>query len=332
MTSTPFDPKSSEALAARASYAANLDRELPPYIYGEDTDLILAVRVALATDRPLLLRGDPGSGKSTLAEDIAARTGRRYYERVISSRTTARDLLWTFDAVRRLGDAQARLQERDITLLHHYIEPGVLWWAFDPESAARRGLAPERDEKIDPARDPAAKQQRGDRGAVVLLDEIDKAEPDMPNDLLVPLGAKRFHVTEADTDVAARRDVLLVITTNNERQLPAAFLRRCIVMRLASPDRAPLTDIVRAHFPEATYPALDEAWLGKILTRFEEIVSAAKQAGVRVPGTAELLDAVRAFVTLPGAAEKWEAIAKATLWKHEDPLKEASPTSKQATS
>ncbi|HZF51507.1 MAG TPA: MoxR family ATPase [Polyangiaceae bacterium] len=320
MTATiTFDPLSKAADEARKTYfeqVGQATRTLVPYVYSDE--IILAVRVALATDRPLLLRGAPGSGKSTLAEDIAVVTGWRYYEQVVSSRTTAADLQWTFDAVQRLGDAQARVEGVDITTRQRYIQPGVLWWAFDPESARRRGLASEKPLTFPEAKDPAKSPPRTEAGAVVLLDEIDKAEPDMPNDLLVPMGAKRFRVTEAEVEVTAKSRVLLVITTNGERELPPAFLRRCIVLKLEQPQGRALNRILHVHFPEKDFPSLRDETFVKIRGRFWAMVDAANRAGVRPPGTAELIDAVRALATLPEAKEKWEALSLATMWKHPD--------------
>lgn len=134
------------------------------YVYNERIEL--AVNVALATGRPMLVRGPSGGGKSSLARNVARRLKWRYYERVITSRTQAHDLLWTFDALRRLSDAQAQKLEEEAA---HYVEPGVLWWAFDPASAARRGL-PEGQSPKRPAEDPGAGPKGS--GAVVLLDEI----------------------------------------------------------------------------------------------------------------------------------------------------------------
>ena len=162
-------------------------RRAPVYVYTEE--IILAVNVALATRRPLLVRGPSGSGKSSLARNIAQFKGWRYYDKVITSRTQARDLLWDIDLVRRLHDARFA----DQTLpegLGPYVIPGVFWWAFDRESAGRHGTDPQ--------------HESDDERAVVLLDEIDKADPDVPNNLLVPLGSLEFIVDETGELVNAK--------------------------------------------------------------------------------------------------------------------------------
>src|SRR5215471_3736570 len=158
----------------------------------------LAVNVALATARPILLRGPSGSGKSSLAKNVALRLKRRYYEEVITSRTQHSDLLWHFDLLRRFHDSQI---ENGLKQDADYLEPRSLWWAFDPDSARQRGLsAPKKPEA--PALDPS--HTKGAE-AVVLVDEIDKADPDVPNNLLVILGSLEFTPTGSGDSVTAKR-------------------------------------------------------------------------------------------------------------------------------
>jgi MoxR-like ATPase len=182
---------------------------------------------------PLLVSGEPGSGKSSIARNAALVLSRVYYERVITSRTQATDLLWTFDALRRLSDATAGAQHRELLATESYVEPGPVWWAFDPVTAAKR---PGGRIFIDPASVPAG-THCGD--AVLLIDEIDKADPDVPNDLLEPFGAKSFTVRETGEQIAATRDVLLILTTNGERELPPAFLRLAALRFRSSLRRRP---------------------------------------------------------------------------------------------
>ncbi|HKV10682.1 MAG TPA: MoxR family ATPase [Thermoanaerobaculia bacterium] len=288
-----FDPKTAPPLPALSSSAAGDRRDGHVYVYTDP--IVLAVNVALATGRPLLVRGPSGCGKSTLAKHAARVLGWRYYEGVITSRTQAQDLLWEIDHLRRLQDAQAK----DLRGLAHYLQPGPLWWAFDREAAAAYG-------RPDPNQNPDAKQDR----AVVLLDEIDKADPDVPNSLLVPLGSLEFQVPERDEPVRAQkgRAPLVVLTTNDERELPAAFLRRCVelVLQPSDPDR--LVEIGQQHFPKASDSFLRE--VAKL------VLQAAGNDGQ--PSPAEYLDAVRACRELeiePGSA-LWESLATIALWKH----------------
>jgi MoxR-like ATPase len=291
-------------------------------------DLRLAVEVALATDRPLLLRGEPGSGKSTLAPYIARNLGWRYYEHVVTSRTKATDILWTFDHIRKLADASsmaaAEIKDAD------YVEPGVLWWAIDPGSAQVRGHeAPNKPTR--PVVDPSAKLNgtRAKLDAVVLLDEIDKADPDVPNALLGPLGTMHFTVAETGVEVPSQSQdhadrtghVLVVITTNNERDLPPAFLRRCIVYRLPPPDRDFLLIVGRRHSI-----ADKELASGKnptvLNTAADLVMSARREAhnqARRPPSTAEFLDVLMASTRLgitPDSAE-WDALTRLILVKDE---------------
>jgi MoxR-like ATPase len=283
------------------------------YLY--DDDLALAVNVALAAGRPLLLSGEAGTGKSTLAADAAWKLGRRFYAEVITSRTKAQDLQWTFDAVRRLAVATSGDKNKSTTVTNQrpFVSPGVLWRAFDPDGAAEHGRI--KGEKA------ITRRVWGDAGnhAVVLLDEIDKAEPDVPNDLLVVLDQREFMVRETGTPVAAPREleVLIVITTNGERDLPPAFMRRCISHTIKLPDQAAelqdrMEKIVKRHFP-----CIDEGLFADVHGYYHALRKAAKN--VRQPSTAELLDAFRACEKL--GIEKsdgdglWRRIVGKALWK-----------------
>jgi MoxR-like ATPase len=287
------------------------------YVYDHDPDIEIAVNVAVATNRPLLLRGDPGCGKSSLAADVAHCLGRRYFEEVITSRTQAQDLQWRFDAVRRLAAVQQNEPvggERDA----RFVEPGVLWKVFEPASAALHGRA------LEKAREASGDGHKAEP-AVVLLDEIDKAEPDVPNDLLVVLDARWFRVREIEREVRAASElaVLVVLTTNGERELPPAFVRRCVVfeMKAAPPDW--MKQIAKRHVsklkPGLTQDEAFDGLLTAILGLFDALTTDAKGQKLRPPSLAEYLDAVRACVGLSILSEqepRWAQIVEAALWKH----------------
>jgi MoxR-like ATPase len=281
------------------------DRRNPVYVYTDE--IVLAVNVALATRRPLLVRGPSGSGKSSLARSVALFLGWRYYEHVITSRTQARDLLWDIDLVRRLHLAHSGTDEMPADYAP-YVVPGVLWWAFDRTSATWRGTRPE-DRRVEPVVDP--QDESTAKRAVVLLDEIDKADPDVPNNLLVPLGSLQFTVEETSIPVMTqeRTAPLVVLTTNDERQLPVAFLRRCVEVNLELPDRRRLLEIVQAHFPDQ-----DEKYLSDVARS----LLGEDDADAPPINPAEFIDTVRACVDLniEVGSETWKSLTGVTVWKH----------------
>jgi MoxR-like ATPase len=272
------------------------------YVYTPEIEL--AVNVALATRRPLLVRGPSGGGKSSLARHVSRVLGWRYYEKVISSRTQAQDLLWEIDHLRRLQDAQAKSLDQELS---RYLRPGILWWAFD-EAGARQQAERMQGGSGKPL-DPNLGEEH-DR-AVVLLDEIDKADPDVPNNLLVPLGSFELQVEGRSEPVrtAAARSPLVFITTNDERDLPNAFLRRCVELVLRPPDLNRLVAIGGEHFPKVPTKRLEQ---------IAEIVLAGAAGEKATPSAAEYLDTVRACLELkvqPGSPA-WDDLLKVTVWKH----------------
>ncbi|QSQ24124.1 MoxR family ATPase [Pyxidicoccus parkwayensis] len=296
-----FDPKPVE-YPREPSLLAGDQRRAVTYVYSEE--IILRVNVALATQRPLLVRGPSGTGKSSLARSVAQVLGWRYYETVITSRTQAKDLLWQVDLLNRLHDAQARRRfELD---QNRYVTPGPLWWAFDEASAKAQRFRGARGSSI--AIDPNLGSEHS--RAVVLLDEIDKADPDTPNNLLVPLGSLQFQVEETRQLVETTPDKapLIIITTNDERELPLAFLRRCIELPLEYPTRERLVEIGRAQLP-----SLNE---GLLLAVAQALLPGKDQQ----PGisAAEYVDALRACVSLKLApdGDAFKQLLSSTIWKH----------------
>ena len=273
-------------------------------VYRMHPKVRLAVDIALATGRPLLLRGEPGSGKSSLAPYLARNLGARYYEEVVVAATRVEDFLWRFDTVRKLSDAQARRPGEPARDDAEYVAEGILWKAFDPDGKFGS------DQKPD---------------AVVLIDEIDKADPDVPNGLLVPLGAGQFRVPARKDPIVIPegRRVVVVITTNEERQLPPAFLRRCVVAAIPSPTKTSLAAIARLHVagPDGEVePALNqlfEALADKLLELRDPMIKRD-----RPPGVAEYLDAVRACMRLKvnpsSPSPAWSAVEEFTLRKPTD--------------
>ena len=291
----PFDDERAARTGDRAADSEATTGEVP-YVY--DERIVLAINVALAAGRPLLVRGQPGTGKSSLAFSVAAKFGWPLHAVAVSSRTTARDLLWSFDAVARLAAAQAHTGKGDLPDHRSFVTPGVLWRAFDPESAAAYDRAESR-------------QDAASARSVVLIDEIDKADPDFPNDLLVPLGSYRFRDPEGNSVVAARPP-LIIITTNEERELPRAFLRRCVILELSEPSSDRLGVIARAHFDE-----IDDEQLDSVRTHYLQIRKERLDARKQPPSVAEFLDALAALrgLRLSTSDHRWPELKRVLLDK-----------------
>ncbi|MFA5664708.1 AAA family ATPase [Castellaniella sp.] len=214
-----------------------------------------AVNAALILQRPLLVKGEPGTGKTLLAEEVARALGRPLHQWHIKSTSKAQHGLYEYDAVSRLRDSQ--LGDERVHDIANYIIQGVLWQAFEsPEPC------------------------------VVLIDEIDKADIEFPNDLLRELDRMEFHVHETRQTIRARHRPLILITSNNEKDLPDAFLRRCFFHYIEFPDRDTLTAIVAVHFPDLRSDILGAAL--DAFFRLREVPGLKKR-----PSTSEFLDWLR---------------------------------------
>ncbi len=298
-----FDPVQDLVTLDRAEAITGGDRSgRSPYHY--DEEVVLAVNVALAAGRPLLVAGRAGTGKTALAANVAAQLGWQNLAEVVTGATAGQDLLWRFDAVRRLHDAYlvretgAAGGSGEDLAPDRYVERGVLWRAFD---ASRRG-----------------------EGAVVLVDEIDKADPEVPDSLLEVLGNGRFTVRETGETVAAdpAHPPLVVITTNDERELSRPFRRRCVTLTLPPPDAERLLLVA------ATW-GLADGDDGVVAARLAREVQAIADGGADggrdgtapTPSAAEYLDALRVCLKLGVDLDgpEWAAVRRATLLKRLDP-------------
>ncbi|MSS89253.1 MoxR family ATPase [Eisenbergiella tayi] len=228
---------------------------LGSYIAG--TGLIESVNVAVALEKPLLIKGEPGTGKTVLAQAVAEALGMDLIVWNIKSTTRAQDGLYSYDTVKRLYDSQ--FGEAGVSDISRYIRLGKLGEAFSHENQV-----------------------------VLLIDEIDKADLEFPNDLLWELDRMEFYIPETGVTVRAKHRPVVIITSNAEKELPDAFLRRCIFHYIDFPDRELLEEIVRTHFPE-----VEDKLLGAAVSAFEEIRSIRNLR--KKPGTSELLDWVNAL-------------------------------------
>jgi MoxR-like ATPase len=223
--------------------------------YVTTNDLNMAVNAAIALERPLLIKGEPGTGKTLLAQEVAHSLELQIFEWHIKSTTKARHGLYEYDAVSRLRDSQ--LGEEGVENIRNYIQKGPLWRAFEEE-----------------------------KQSVVLIDEIDKADIEFPNDLLQELDRMEFYVHELQQTIAARKRPLVIITSNNEKELPDAFLRRCFFHYIRFPEMDTMEEIVRVHFPDIKKNLLKSA-----LETFYDLrdVNGIKKK----PSTSELLDWIK---------------------------------------
>ncbi|HWK45398.1 MAG TPA: MoxR family ATPase [Stellaceae bacterium] len=220
--------------------------------YVATEDLKLAVNAAVALERPLLIKGEPGTGKTILAQEVAAALGRPLIPWHIKSTTKAQQGLYEYDAVSRLRDSQ--LGDAKVNDIGNYIVRGKLWEAFEAEQTP-----------------------------VLLIDEIDKADIEFPNDLLLELDRMEFYVYETRQTIRAKQRPVILITSNNEKELPDAFLRRCFFHYIQFPDRQTMERIVEVHFPGIKHALVHEA-----LSVFYEVRDT---PGLKKkPSTSELLD------------------------------------------
>lgn len=240
--------------------------------YVATDDLMMAVNAAITLQRPLLIKGEPGTGKTMLAEEVARSLGRELIVWPIKSTTRAQHGLYEYDAVSRLRDSQ--LGDARVHDIRHYIVKGKLWQAFEAE-----------------------------RAPVLLIDEIDKADIEFPNDLLRELDQMEFFVHETQEFVRARQRPIIIITSNNEKELPDAFLRRCFFHYIRFPDKDTMQHIVDVHFPGLQARLVREAM--EVFFSIRELPGLKKK-----PSTSELLDWLKLLAA--------ESITPDTLKQHHD--------------
>ena len=225
----------------------------PSYVATDD--LKLAVNAAITLERPLLVKGEPGTGKTMLAEQLAESFGVRLITWHIKSTTKAHQGLYEYDAVSRLRDSQ--LNADKVNDVRNYINKGKLWEAF------------ESDERV-----------------ILLIDEIDKADIEFPNDLLQEIDKMEFYVYETDETIKAKHRPIIIITSNNEKELPDAFLGRCFFHYIAFPDRTTLQKIVDVHYPNISQSLVSEAL--DVFFDVRQIPGLKKK-----PSTSELVDWIK---------------------------------------
>lgn len=220
--------------------------------YVATEDLKTAVNAAITLERPLLIKGEPGTGKTMLAEEVAKSLGVKLIQWHIKSTTKAHQGLYEYDAVSRLRDSQ--LGDERVHNISNYIVKGKLWEAFESEEPC-----------------------------VLLIDEVDKADIEFPNDLLLELDKMEFYVYETQQTIKAKRRPIIIITSNNEKELPDAFLRRCFFHYINFPDAKTMRDIVDVHYPEIKQSLLNDA--------LESFFELRKVPGIKKkPSTSELID------------------------------------------
>ena len=217
-------------------------------------DLQIAVNAAISLQRPLLIKGEPGTGKTMLAEQVAGSLGKRLVQWHIKSTTKAQQGLYEYDAVSRLRDSQLDTGDVDVSNISNYIRQGKLWEAF-----------------------------ASDEQVVLLIDEIDKADIEFPNDLLQELDKMEFFVYETGQTIKAKHRPIIIITSNNEKELPDAFLRRCFFHFINFPDRDTMREIIAVHYPEIQKNLVNEAL--EMFFQLRDVPGLKKR-----PSTSELID------------------------------------------
>lgn len=233
-------------------------------------DLNMAVNAAITLQKPLLIKGEPGTGKTMLAFEVAKALDKRIITWHIKSSTEAQQGLYEYDAVARLRDSQ--LGDERINDISNYINKGKLWEAFESEEQV-----------------------------VLLIDEIDKADIEFPNDLLLELDRMQFYCYELKREVEAKHRPIVIITSNNEKELPDAFLRRCFFHYISFPDRDTLKEIVNVHYPDLEEKLLDKAM--KVFYTLRDIDGIKKK-----PSTSELLDWIKLLTVGKITAEELDEV------------------------
>ena len=223
--------------------------------YISTVDLTVAVNASIALEKPLLVKGEPGTGKTELARQIANSLKLNIIEWSIKSTTKAQQGLYEYDAVSRLRDSQ--LGNKDVENISNYIKKGKIWHAFE-----------------------------SNQKSVLLIDEIDKADIEFPNDLLQELDRMQFHVYETGELVRAKNRPIIIITSNNEKELPEAFLRRCFFHYIQFPEMETLKKIIKVHFPDIKKSLLDSAI--KKFFQIRDVPGLKKK-----PSTSEALDWIK---------------------------------------
>lgn len=226
--------------------------------YVASEELMRVVNIAMVLQKPLLIKGEPGTGKTMLAEAISAALGKQLIIWNIKSTTKAQDGLYVYDVVQRLYDSQ--LGNEGVDNIQQYVKLGKLGEAFT-----------------------------ADQQVILLIDEIDKADLEFPNDLLWELDRMEFHIPETGETITAKHRPIVIITSNAEKELPDAFLRRCVFHYIEFPDKELMADIVRVHFPE-----LNEKLLTQVLEAFYRIRQLPQIK--KKPSTSEIIDWLRALI------------------------------------
>ena len=226
--------------------------------YVASNDLMSTVNIAMALEKPLLIKGEPGTGKTMLAQAVSEALGKKLIIWNVKSTTKAQDGLYVYDVVQRLYDSQ--FGGKDVENVEQYVKLGKLGDAFTAEEQV-----------------------------ILLIDEIDKADLEFPNDLLWELDRMQFHIPETGRTVTANHRPIVIITSNAEKELPDAFLRRCVFHYIEFPDQELMAEIVRTHFPQ-----LDEHLLTQVLTAFYKIRSLPMIK--KKPSTSEIIDWIQALV------------------------------------